>query len=35
VQEPIRAGRLEESFVDQLDPSVRAKFLELLAGTRA
>lgn len=35
VQELIRVERLEESFADQLHPSVRAKFLELLAATRA
>ncbi len=34
VQELIRAERLDESFADQLDPSVRRKFGELLVATR-
>lgn len=34
VQELIRAERLDEGFADQLDPSVRQKFGELLAATR-
>lgn len=35
VQELIRAEGLDESFADQLDPSVRTKFLELLADARS
>lgn len=31
VQELIRAEQLDESFADRIDPSVRTKFLELLA----
>lgn len=34
VQELIRAEELDESFADRLDPSVRAKFLELLAALK-
>lgn len=34
VQELIRAERLDEGFAEQLDPSVRPKFGELLAATR-
>ena len=35
VQELIRAEGLDESFADQLDPSVRTKFLELLADAKS
>lgn len=35
VQELIRAERLDESFADQLDPSVRPKFRELVVATRS
>jgi len=35
VQEPIRAADLDASFAARIDPSVRDKFLELVATVRA